>query len=269
MNHLSRGVEYIPASENLSSWRPFRMIPFMAAAELKAESNHTFGGGWWWFADPALSILVYYLAFSMILQSGGTSFIAFLCVGTISWRWFNGAVLRGSGAILQCSQLLHNVYLHKSIFILVSWCVDGFKFLLTLVPLLIVISLLGYAPSVTWLALPAVVLVQGLMIAALIAVLASIIPFFPDFQNLLNHSMHLLVFLSGVFFNLDDLRPQLRAVMKFNPMAGLTQAYRDCLLYRQWPDGTYLGVVGAVSLLVLVGAYFWISKLDRVFPKVC
>jgi lipopolysaccharide transport system permease protein len=269
MSRTSSEEDYVAASENLSSWHPFCMIPSMTAAELKAESNHTFGGGLWWFADPTLSILVYYLAFSMILKTGGPSFVAFLCVGTIAWRWFNGAVLRGSGAILQQSQLLQNVYLHKSILIAVSWCVDGFKFLMTLIPLLGVLILLGYVPSVTWLALPAVVLVQGLFIASLMAVLATVIPFFPDVQNLLNHIMHLLLFLSGVFFNLDDLPRRMRAVMMFNPMAGLIQAYRDCLLYGRWPDGIYLGVVGAGSVLVLALAYRWISKLDRVFPKIC
>jgi ABC-type polysaccharide/polyol phosphate export permease len=54
-----------------------------------------------------------------------------------------------------------------------------------------------------------------------------------------------------------------------NPMAGLIQGYRDCLLYQRWPDVTYLGIVLAGSLLTILAACKIISHYDRVYPKIC
>lgn len=260
---------YVQATESGKFRTQFQLIYPMAAAELKAESGHTVGGMLWWFADPILSILVYYIAFSYILQTGGKDFIAFLCVGTLTWRWFQCSLLRGSGAILDATAILHKVYLHKSVLVGVCLLADALKFLVTLLPLFGFVLLLGYPPSPQWIALPLVIISQGLFIMACVGCLAALTPLMPDLRNILQHVLQLLIFVSGVFFDVTMISPSLKRLVILNPMTGIIQGYRDCLLYQQWPDFRYLGVVMLVSLIGMVAAWMMIHRFDREYIKIC
>ena len=260
---------YVSATDPGKFKGQFRLIFPMAAAELKAESGHSFGGMLWWFVDPLLSILVYYIAFSFILQNGGKDFIAFLCVGTLTWRWFQCSLLRGAGAIMDATAILHKVYVHKSVLVGVCLLADALKFLVTLLPLCGFVMLLGYTPSLHWIALPLVILTQGLFITACVGCLAALTPLMPDLRNMLQHVLQLLIFVSGVFFDVTLISPQLKRLVRLNPMTGILQGYRDCLLYRQWPDALYLGTVMVVSLAGMAVAWKILQRFDREYTKVC
>lgn len=261
--------EYLATTDPRIYRGSWKLVYHMASATLKAECGHTFGGALWWFVDPILSILVYYVAFGVILKAGGNDFIAFLCVGTLSWRWFQGALIQGSGAILNAAPVMQRVYLHKSIFVAVDLCVDSFKFLTTLGPLLVFIWLLGEAPCLYWLALPPVIFVQFTLTSALVGILAAFAPFFPDLRNILMHLLQLMIFVSGVFFNVDAVHSRLQFLVLANPMTGLIQAYRDCLLYQRWPNHVYLSWLFVISLAGLLCARKLINFYDREYVKVC
>ncbi len=269
MNRSEITAEYLATTDPRIYRGNGRLVYHMAVATLKAECGHTFGGALWWFVDPILSILVYYLAFGVILKTGSNDFISFLCVGTLSWRWFQGALIQGSGAILNAAPVMQRVYLHKSIFIAVDILVDSFKFLTTLGPLLVFIWLLGEAPSHYWLALPLVIFVQFTLTAALVGILAAFAPFFPDLRNMLMHLLQLMIFVSGVFFNVDAINSRLQYLVLANPMVGLIQAYRDCLLYQKWPNPVYLSLLFVISLIGLACARKLINFYDREYVKVC
>ncbi|WFB37461.1 ABC transporter permease [Kiritimatiellota bacterium B12222] len=260
---------YVSASDPQKYRDQYKLIYPMASAELKAECGHTLGGMFWWFIDPLLSILVFYIAFSYILQSGGKEFIAFLCVGTLTWRWFQCSVLRGCGAILDAPHILHKIYIHKAVLVGVSLLADSFKFLVTLIPLFLLVILLGYPPSPFWIALPLVILTQAVLTIAVVALSAAITPFMPDLRNLLQHFLQLLIFVSGVFFDITLITPRLKPLVMLNPLTGIIQGYRDCLLYQTWPNFHYLGIVFALSLMVMGVAFALINHYDREYAKIC
>jgi len=261
--------DYIQAVHPRRGAGQYKLILPLVSAELKAECGHTFGGLLWWFVDPLLSILVFYVAFSYVLQSGGADFIAFLCVGTLIWRWFHCSVVRGCGAILDASDIMHKVYVHKGILVAVCLVADAFKFLITLLPLFLLIVLFGNTPTVHWSALFILVTVQAIFTTAVVGCTAAVTPFMPDLKNLIQHALQLLVFISGVFFQVDLVSPTLRPLVMLNPMAGLIQGYRDCLLYQKWPDLTYLAWVTAFSLIGILISWTAINRFDREYTKIC
>jgi len=77
-----------------------------------------------------------------------------------------------------------------------------------------------------------------LFTAGVSMICAAITPFFPDFQVILGTLMHLLVFVSGVFFDVRQMPEPVRSMMLLNPLTVFNEQFRAILLYRQWPDAS-------------------------------
>ncbi|MCC5843421.1 MAG: ABC transporter permease [Verrucomicrobia bacterium] len=245
------------------------IIFYKAWAELKSECGRTLGGALWWFADPLLSIFIYYLAFGLILQRAGEGYVAYLCVGIVFWRWFQGSVSRAASSILREKPLMAKVYMPKVLFPVICMLADFFKFLIMLLVLFVFLWVSGNSPGITYWAVPVLLVMQFMFIASVSGFFAALVPFMPDLLNMLNHGLHLMFFLSGVFFSVHEIgSPQLRGFLLLNPMAGLITSYRLVLLENQWPDWTYLFYLFLANTAGVLAVTGLLIRFDRVYPKI-
>ena len=116
--------------------------------------------------------------------------------------------------------------------------------------------------------MPLVVLVNFLLVLGSASLVAFVVPFLPDFKMILENTLVLLMFLSGIFYNISELDAAYQSWFDLNPLAHLFQLYRTVLLDAQWPvwnDLFGLGVFG----LALIGLSFGLfQRYDRVLPSI-
>jgi len=250
------------------SLRHFEIIYTLVRAELKSEANTSLCGWLWWLLDPALSLLIYYIAFGLILNRADSGFVPFLCIGIVFWRWFQGSVMRGAGSILQAAGLFNKVQTSKFIFPLVSVLADAFRFSVSLLLLGVFLAAFGVRPGAEMVHLPFLLLTQFTLILFCSTVFSMIVPFFPDLRNMIGHGMHLLFFMSGIFFEPDQLDGSLRTLVYLNPMSGMLSSMRSVLLRNQPPDLSYVISVFLVSMAGLSVATLLLIKHDTSFAKI-
>ncbi|HXH02944.1 MAG TPA: ABC transporter permease [Candidatus Competibacteraceae bacterium] len=244
------------------------LIVYKTYADLKAETAKTYIGFIWWLLDPLLFMLTFYVVFELLLRQGTPDFIPFLLVGLITWRWFQNTVAHGAGAILQNRELMRQIYLPKIVFPLVTVLTDLVKFSLVFLILLLFLSVTGHPPGASYLALPLVLATEFLLIVALTCLTSAVVPFLPDLRILIEHGLHMLFFVSGIFFSSSQVPQPLHWLLYLNPMAGLIEAYRDILIRDQWPQlGLLSGIAGAAALACW-GAYRLLTRYDHVYAKV-
>ena len=159
------------------------------------------------------------------------------------------------------------VNLHKSVFPLSIMMVNSVKFLVTLLILFAVLLIAGIEPGAAWFALPVVLLVQLVLIAACGCFSAMLSPFVPDFQHILATILHLAFFVSGILYDLSVLPERLQTILSFNPMAVIIAESRNILLYNQWPDFGSLGVQLLIAIVLLTCSMMLIHRFDKVYPK--
>ena len=240
---------------------------YRAGAELRSEASRTYAGYLWWVVHPLLSLAVYYVAFEKILGRGGPGYATFLFCGIIFWQWFSSTVLRCSNSLIAARGLMQQVNLHKLVFPCSVVLVNLAKFAVTFVLLLVVLLLAGHAPALSWSALVPLLLLQVLLVVAFGCATASVSPFFPDFHHLLETTLQLLFFLSGIFFDAARLGPELQGLLRFNPLASLITQYRRVLLDGQWPEWGALAIPCAEVLVVLFLAVGAIHRFDKLYAK--
>ena len=141
-------------------------------------------------------------------------------------------------------------------------------FAITLVLLLLFLWVYGLGISWYYAALPALLLIQLMLIMGCTYIAAALIPFLPDLRVLLDNALRAMLFLSGIFYAGDSLPEHIQPWFYLNPMAVLIDAYRDVLMHAQWPDWTRLNWVACLALVLILIGKWLIGKLDYQFPKV-
>ncbi len=244
------------------------IVLYRSAAELKSEGTRTYAGYLWWVLEPLLSLAVYYVAFKYVLHRETENFLMFLFSGIVIYRFFAGTVTRSATSISGAQGLMQLVYVHKSIFPLSVVMVNLVKFLITLMALIIVSWLFGSLPTWAYLALPLLIVFELVVITGASMICAAITPFFPDFRLMLNTLIHLLIFLSGVFFDVGELPPKIQRLIRLNPVAALIEQFRVVLLHGQWPSLQPLVPALLESSILLAFGLLLIHRFNRHFPKI-
>jgi lipopolysaccharide transport system permease protein len=244
------------------------LVWYKALAELRAEAARAYLGFLWWIIEPVMYMAAFYVVFGLVFERGGPDFAPFLLCGLVAWKWFGSTVTVSSNTIAANAALMQQVYLPKYLFPAIVVVINTLKFAAVFAVLLVFLLVYGYEPSVAWLSLPLVMLIQFLLIASLAGVVSAIVPFMPDFRLLLDNFMMLLFFLSGIFFDISTVSEKLQFLLRLNPMAVIIENYRLVLIKGQWPDGLHLGVVCGIALIGvwLAGRVF--RHYDRIYPKV-
>lgn len=255
---------------SLNIWPYRHLIMHKAWSDFRAESERNRLGMFWWILDPVLNIAIYYVVFGMIFSRGGTDFIPFLTIGITGWLWFNASVSSASKSILSNVSFVREVSLNKLVFpicqILVCTCQFGFA----LVVLFGVLVLSAVTPTLTWLLLPPLLLVELLLIMAVSLPLCALTPFMPDLASLVTYALRALFFFSCVMYSLADAAdaaPQVHFLLQLNPIVHVLNSYRAVLLYNEWPDWSALLIILAGSgLMAFIGARL-ILRFNPVYAK--
>lgn len=243
------------------------LIIYRSAAELKTEGQRTYAGYLWWILEPLLSLAVYYVAFKYIFHHQTENFAVFLFIGIVNYRFFAGTVTRSAVSISGGQGLIQLVYVHKSLFPLTVVMVNVIKFLITFLLVLVAVWLVGIMPAWSYLVLPVLFFLMVLCTAGISMICAAITPFFPDFQLILGTIMQLLIFLSGVFFDVGQLSQPMQSVIRLNPLAVINEQCRIILLSRQWPDLLSLTPAMAESMIAVAIGGLLLHRLNRYYPK--
>jgi lipopolysaccharide transport system permease protein len=242
------------------------LIIYKAYADLKAEAARGYLGMLWWVLEPVLYLCVFYVVFSVIRHREG-DLIPFLLVGLVAWKWFASTVGQGAKSIIGGVGLMQQVYLPKYVFPAVLACTNLIKFLVVLLILLIFLLIYGIYPAVSWLTLPVLVAAQFIMMLAIASLLASIVPFFPDLNQIISNVLTLLFFLSGVIFDISRAPEHIKPFLYLNPMVGMIENYRTILMGGQMPNWLSLGGMLLVSVLIMILAGILLTRFDRIYPK--
>lgn len=235
---------------------------------LKEEASHSYLNYIWWLLEPALLVAVFYLVFEVMLNRGGEGFLYFLICGKIPFLWFSKSVTNSAGSIMAGRGLISQMAIPKPFFPMLVVAQDSVKQIFVMLALAVFIWGSGYAPHLGWLMLPAVMLVQLLLISAAALFAAAIVPFVPDFRYIISTGMIMLMFGSGIFY---DYRTALldmhQRYFLLNPLARLIEAYRDILIRAAMPDWNGLTIVAIASIGVIALLGFYYRHRDHVYAR--
>lgn len=258
--------------ENDAAWvmkkiRYLELVWHKALAELRVEASRAYIGLLWWVLEPVLYMLAFYIAFGSGIRGGGTRAMLFLLIGLVPWKWFASSVQNSTSSLSANSGLIQQVYFPKLILPFIVVLANTIKFFVVLCILLALCTLLGHGPSIYWIAILPIICVQFMLIAAFGSLCAAIVPIVPDLKLIVDNGLIVLMFVSGLFYDVSTLSPAKARLLSFNPLVPLMSSYRDVLTKGVWPEWGALAYAVVISLVAYACALFLFRKYDRHYAK--
>ena len=236
------------------------LIDTLARFHLRGEARQFSLGYFWWFLEPALYISVFYVVFQLLLDRRQPDFLYFLTVGKLVFVWFSKSVVQASSSIETNKGLISQVLIRKEVFPLAAVLQGVYRQLVVFLILFLLLFVSGKGHFHYWFLLLPLILIQVVLITGCGLLAALMVCWQKDFQHLIQLGMLFLLFVSGVFWDVNDIADaEVRDwVLLLNPLAALIDAYRQILLLGSLPKMGTISVVLAQSIFLLaiaVGAY--------------
>jgi ABC-2 type transport system permease protein len=142
--------------------------------ELKAKYKASALGFAWSLLNPAMYLVVFYIAFDVILGGGIPRFPIDLLSGLLVWNFFTAALNTGTGAVVAGSGLVKKVWFPREILPLASVGAALVHFFLQLLVLVIALAAIRHPVGWTEVPLLPLALCDLVLLAAAFALLFSV-----------------------------------------------------------------------------------------------
>jgi len=245
----------------------WQLLFFKVKCRLKSEASTSYLNYGWWVVEPILHMAAFYFVFAVLMNGGTENFVVFLLCGLIPWLWFNKSVSNATASIRGGYSIMMQTRVPISLFPAEIVTQDLVKQLLVFVLLLLFLFLYGNTPTVHWLALAPLILVQLVLVLAVSFLVAMLEPFLPDLRYLVQTGLMLMMFGSGIFYSYDLILPEHRGMFFLNPMANLIKNYREVLMYQHWPDWVALANIFLFSIVVLGLCVLFLQKHRTTYAR--
>ncbi|MCM1053758.1 MAG: ABC transporter permease [Ruminococcus sp.] len=232
------------------------LITQLVSRDFKVKYKKSFLGILWSLLYPVLTMAVMAIVFSNIFKfsTPGVNYLVYLMSGLVIFNYFSEASNLAMSSVVANFSLINKVYIPKYIFPLTKCLFVGINFLLTLIPLYIIILLTGTGINIYHLLLPYVFGCLFLFTIGVGFILATISVFMRDMFYIYGVVITLWTYLTPIMYDINMLNPTFAFILKFNPLYQFIDFARTIILYNTCPSlGSFAGCAVAGLLFFIIG----------------
>lgn len=243
----------------------------MIMRDFKVKYKRSVLGVVWSLLYPVLMMAVMALVFSNMFKFKveGVNYLVYLMIGLVIFNYFNEASTTAMSSVITNFSLINKVYIPKYIFPLSKCLFVGINFLLTLIPLFIIIIFTGTPETrcvinIYYLLIPIAFVCMFLFTVGIGFILSTIAVFFRDILYIYGIIMTIWTYFTPIFYDLSILPVKLQALFKLNPLYQFINFVRTIVLYNQLPSfGNFLGCIFYGVFAFLIGCIVFKKNQDK------
>jgi ABC-2 type transport system permease protein len=253
-----------PLLEAQEVWRYRDLIFFLVRRDLTARYKRSVFGIAWTMLNPLGMMIVLSIVFSRVFRIAIEDYPAFVLSGLIAWNCFAQASSSAIYALVWGGDLLQRIYIPRSTFAISSIGTGLINLLLSLVPLLLVMVVIGTPLHWTILLSPVAMILLGLFSLGVGLLISTIGIYFFDVVEMYTILLMAWMYLTPIIYTIDLLPVKIQRLLQLNPMVHLVGLFRDLILYGTIPPTReWLITAGFALGTFLIGWLVFTSKSDE------
>lgn len=224
----------------------------------------------WTMLNPLGTMLIMMVVFYQLFHQTTPKYPIFVLSGLIVWNFFSQTTLAAPQTLLWSGPLIHRVYMPRTVFAITATGVGVINFVLSLVPVALLMVVLRIWPSPVLLAVPFAMLLLAAFALGLGLLISSVVVFFPDILDIYQILLVAWMYVSAVFYPYEIIPIAYRWwFFNLNPMYHLMLVFRDPLYYGNWPSLGHVATATVVALsMLLVGWYAFARRSDELAYRI-
>jgi lipopolysaccharide transport system permease protein len=252
-------------------WRFRELFYILAWRDLAVRYKQTVIGVAWAVIRPLLMMAVFTVVFGKIakLPSGGVPYPVLVFAGMLPWQFFATALSESSNSLISNTNLISKIYFPRLIVPASSVITSLVDFAITCVLLAIMMAIYGVVPSWQIVVLPFFVLLAFFAATGFGLWLSALNVEYRDFRYIVPFIVQFGLYISPVGFNSDVVPEKWRLLYSLNPMVGVIDGFRWCLLGGDRAlDWTGVAMSSGLVLIVLWTGLRYFRRTERSFADV-
>lgn len=242
----------------LDLWRYRELFRVLAWRDLSVRYKQTAIGVLWALIRPVLTVLVFTIIFGRIAKlptDGNAPYALMVFAGILPWTFFSTSLSEASNSLINNERLITKVYFPR---LIIPIATIGVAFVDFLIGFCILLALMGwyqFLPDWRIVILPAFVFLAFVASAGPALLITSLNVKYRDFRYIIPFIVQFGLYVSPVGFSSSIVPAQWRLLYSLNPMVGVIDGFRWCLLRGQ--SGLY--IPGILVGLAVTCIFLWVG----------
>src|SRR5215469_7219203 len=240
----------------LDLWRYRELFRVLAWRDLSVRYKQTVIGVLWALIRPVITVLVFTIIFGRIAQlptDGTAPYALMVFAGMLPWTLFSNGLSEASSSLINSSNLITKVYFPRLIVPTATVVVAFVDFLISFCMLLLLMVWYQFMPDWRILLLPAFVLLAFCASVGPALWIAALNVKYRDFRYVIPFIIQFGLYVSPVGFSSSVVPEQWRLLYSLNPMVGVIDGFRWCILGGQ----TELYTPGLAMSVGVTAFFLW------------
>lgn len=218
------------------AYRYRELIWALAMKELTVRYKRSALGFLWALLNPLLLMVVYTVVFSTIMITKIEHYAVFLLSVLIPWTFFSQSMSYAAESIVGNADLIKKVRVPRSVFPIAAVASNIINFLLSLIPLALIVIVLGHPFYATWLFLPVPLLALTIATVGATFFFATANVFYRDVSHILQIILQMWFYVTPILYRIDFFPPQFRWLFKLNPLIFVMNDFRMAIYVGRLPE---------------------------------
>jgi lipopolysaccharide transport system permease protein len=250
-------------------WRFRELLGFLIWRDIKIRYRQTVLGGLWAVFQPLIAMVVFGGLFTRVagVKGDGSPYLLFVFAGLIPWTFFANAIALASNSLIGSEQMIRKIYFPRMLLPIGATAALGLDMLVSLAFMAALMVYYRWPATPRLLLLPVLILGSVLCVSGLGLILSSLNVRYRDIKYIVPFFTQMAFFLTPVLYPMRSVPPGLQTVLSLNPMAGLVEGFRYCLLGRPISKSLVAASLASSTLLFICGLFYF-RRVERDFADV-
>jgi lipopolysaccharide transport system permease protein len=245
-------------------WRYRELFYVLAWRDIAVRYKQTAIGAAWALIRPFLTMVIFTVVFGRIAKlpsDGSAPYALMVFAGMLPWTFFSTGLSEASNSLIGNANLISKVYFPRLIVPTATVVVAFADFLVSFVILVGMMAWYRFLPGWQILALPGFILLAFLASIGPALWITALNVKYRDFRYVIPFIVQLGLYVSPVGFSSSVVPAQWRLLYSLNPMVGVIDGFRWCILGGQ--SQLYLPGLGASLAVAAFFLWFGVRRFRR------
>lgn len=235
--------------------------------DIKVRYKQTVLGAAWSIIRPLLTTIIFTIVFSRIAHlnnPGNAPYALMVFAGMLPWQFFSNALSESSSSLIGNANLITKVYFPRLIIPASSVITSMVDFAISFCLLLLMMVLYGYMPSWHLIFLPVFIVLVFFCAFGIGLYLTAVNVKYRDFRYIIPFIIQFGLYITPVGFTSSLISEKWRLLYAVNPMVGIIDGFRWCILGDELNLYPFLISVGFTCTFLWLGIRYF-RKVEKSF----